>query len=111
MMIGSVVVALFLFILGWTKEIVGHFVEEGEFRRTCTIVVAVLSIYAVDFAINAGKTHLRGRGQCVLMMGQCKVHVELWLLICYPFPSNRQVLRGLHEWHRLGTWLDMPWAR
>jgi solute carrier family 45 protein 1/2/4 len=53
MVIGSVVVAGCLLVLGWAKEIVGHFVEEEEFRRSCTIFVAVLSIYAVDFAINA----------------------------------------------------------
>jgi solute carrier family 45, member 1/2/4 len=40
-------------MLGWAKEIVGHFVEEGEFRRSCTVALAVVSIYAVDFAINA----------------------------------------------------------
>ncbi|KAG0651108.1 General alpha-glucoside permease [Hyphodiscus hymeniophilus] len=53
MVIGSFIVAACLLVLGWTKEIVGHFVEEGEFRKTCTIVLAVLSIYAVDFSINA----------------------------------------------------------
>ncbi|TAQ89691.1 hypothetical protein B7494_g1963 [Chlorociboria aeruginascens] len=37
----------------WAKEIVGHFVLAGEFRDTCTIYLAVLAIYAVDFAINA----------------------------------------------------------
>ncbi|KAM3077060.1 hypothetical protein ACMFMF_004975 [Clarireedia jacksonii] len=49
----SVLVALCLLVLGWTKEIVNHFVEEGEFNKTCTIFLAVLAIYAVDFAINA----------------------------------------------------------
>ncbi|TVY28910.1 General alpha-glucoside permease [Lachnellula hyalina] len=53
MVLGSVLVAACLLVLGWTKELVGHFVEEGDFRRTVTITVAVLSIYAVDFAINA----------------------------------------------------------
>ncbi|KAG9238668.1 sucrose transporter [Amylocarpus encephaloides] len=53
MVIGSVIVAACLLILGWTKEVVGHFVPEGDFRRSCTIFVAVLAIYAVDFAINA----------------------------------------------------------
>ncbi|CAG8951215.1 hypothetical protein HYFRA_00007962 [Hymenoscyphus fraxineus] len=53
MVLGSVVVAGFLLLLGWTKEIVGHFLPEGEMRRECTIAVAVFSIYAVDFAINA----------------------------------------------------------
>lgn len=55
MVLGSLLVAACLIVLGWTKEIVGYFVEEGEYRKTCTVVVAVLSIYAVDFAINAGK--------------------------------------------------------
>jgi solute carrier family 45 protein 1/2/4 len=55
MVIGSVIVAACLLVLGWTKEIVGYFVEEGEFKKTCTVTVAVLSIYAVDFAINAGE--------------------------------------------------------
>ncbi|PQE14261.1 sucrose transporter protein [Rutstroemia sp. NJR-2017a BVV2] len=49
----SILVALCLLVLGWTKEIVSHFVEEGEFNKTCTIFLAVLAIYAVDFAINA----------------------------------------------------------
>ncbi|TVY85463.1 General alpha-glucoside permease [Lachnellula suecica] len=53
MVMGSFVVAACLLVLGWTKEIVGYFVEEGEFRKSVTIIVAVLSIYAVDFAINA----------------------------------------------------------
>jgi len=55
MVLGSVLVALCLVVMGWAKEIVGNFVDEGEFKKTCTIVVAVLSIYAVDFAINAGE--------------------------------------------------------
>ena len=54
MVIGSVIVGACLLVLGWTKEIVGFFVEEGDFRKSCTITVAVLAIYAVDFAINAG---------------------------------------------------------
>lgn len=53
---GSVIVAAGLLLLGWAKDIVGHFVEPGDFRQSCTIFVAVLAIYAVDFAINAGKS-------------------------------------------------------
>ena len=55
MIVGSVVVAVCLLILGWTKEVVGMFIEDGDWKKTCTIWVAVLSIYAVDFAINAGE--------------------------------------------------------
>jgi solute carrier family 45 protein 1/2/4 len=65
MVIGSAIVAACLLVLGWTKEIVGCFVAEGEFRKTCTIATAVLSIYAVDFAINAGESpRPMGRGKC-----------------------------------------------
>lgn len=53
MVIGSLLVAVCLVVMGWAKEIVAYFVAEGEFRKSCTVVVAVLSIYAVDFAINA----------------------------------------------------------
>ena len=55
MMIGSLIVALCLVILGWTKEIVGIFIGDPDMVKTCSIAVAVLSIYALDFAINAGE--------------------------------------------------------
>ena len=64
MVAGSLVVAACLLLLGWTKEIVSYFVEEGDFRKSCTVAVAVLSIYGVDFSINAGefgKVDLRPR--------------------------------------------------
>jgi solute carrier family 45 protein 1/2/4 len=62
MVLGSLLVAACLLVLGWTKEVVGHFVEEGDFRKTITITVAVLSIYAVDFAINAGECRRKWEG-------------------------------------------------
>lgn len=70
---------LCLLVLGWTAEIVECFVTEpklvrdhlsdvmvdetimamNEQKRSCTITLAVLSIYAVDFAINAGRYDAR----------------------------------------------------
>ncbi len=55
MIIGSLVVATCLLILGWTKEIVGIFIGDPDIVKTCSIAVAVLSIYALDFAVNAGE--------------------------------------------------------
>ena len=55
MLIGSLLVAACLIVLGWAKEIVSYFIAEGDLRKTCTVFVAVFSIYAVDFAINAGE--------------------------------------------------------
>ncbi|KAM0624441.1 hypothetical protein ACHAQF_009118 [Verticillium nonalfalfae] len=52
--VGSIIVAFCLIVLGFTKEIVGFFVAEEESARGFTITLAVLAIYAVDFAINAG---------------------------------------------------------
>ncbi|TPX22904.1 hypothetical protein DIZ76_014785 [Coccidioides immitis] len=49
---GSLVVALCLFVLGWTTEIVSIFISDTQLRKSVTIMVAVLSIYATDFAIN-----------------------------------------------------------
>ncbi|KAM0345306.1 hypothetical protein ACHAPU_006705 [Fusarium lateritium] len=53
MVVGSIVVAISLLILGFTRELVGVFVADDEAAKRPTIVVAVLSIYVVDFAINA----------------------------------------------------------
>jgi solute carrier family 45 protein 1/2/4 len=50
---GSVLVGISLIIMAWAKEFVGIFMSEGESAKDVTVVVAVLSIYAVDFAINA----------------------------------------------------------
>lgn len=52
MIFGSLVVALCLILLGWTSEIVGLFVKDPDKVQGATIALAVLSIYAVDFAIN-----------------------------------------------------------
>ncbi|KAL4740107.1 major facilitator superfamily domain-containing protein [Aspergillus similis] len=49
---GSLIVTVCLLLLGWTTEIVGVFVKDAERAASVTIALAVLSIYAVDFAIN-----------------------------------------------------------
>ncbi|KAJ9662978.1 hypothetical protein H2201_005855 [Coniosporium apollinis] len=59
MVAGTAIVSLSLLILGWTKEIVSVFVSDPETRKGVTIGLAVLSIYAVDFAINAVQASCR----------------------------------------------------
>jgi solute carrier family 45 protein 1/2/4 len=53
MLLGTVIVAICLFVLGFTKEIVGLVQGDEEKAKRPTIALAVLAIYAVDFAINA----------------------------------------------------------
>ncbi|KAI9850867.1 MAG: hypothetical protein M1838_004936 [Thelocarpon superellum] len=50
---GAVLVGLCLLLLGWTAEIVSLFVGDPASKKSATIALAILSIYAVDFAINA----------------------------------------------------------
>lgn len=57
---GTVLVALFLLLLGWTKEVVKFFVTDAEAVKSHTILLAVLSIYGIDFAINAVQGSCRG---------------------------------------------------
>jgi solute carrier family 45 protein 1/2/4 len=57
---GTVLVSLFLLLLGWTKEVVKVFFTEPETVKSCTILLAVLSIYGIDFAINAVQGSCRG---------------------------------------------------
>lgn len=56
---GTIVVSACLLVLGWTREIVGMFVTDKEMKKSATISLAVLSIYAVDFAINAVQASCR----------------------------------------------------
>lgn len=53
---GSVIVAIALLVLGFTKEIVVFFISDVEAAKSFTIFLAVLSIYVVDFSINAGSS-------------------------------------------------------
>lgn len=55
MIVGSIIVAVCLLVLGWTREIIEAFVQPGEFAQNCMITLAVFAIYAVDFSINAGE--------------------------------------------------------
>ncbi|KAK3301144.1 uncharacterized protein B0H64DRAFT_32119 [Chaetomium fimeti] len=51
--VGSVIVALSLLALGFTKELVASFIPDPETARLLTIMMAVLSLYVVDFSLNA----------------------------------------------------------
>ncbi|OAA73489.1 sucrose transport protein [Cordyceps fumosorosea ARSEF 2679] len=53
MVLGAVIVAAAMLVLGFTKELVGLFVEDTDAARMPTVLLAVLAIYVVDFAINA----------------------------------------------------------
>lgn len=57
---GTVLVSIFLLLLGWTKEAVQLFLTEKETVRQATIALAVFSIYGIDFAINAVQGSCRG---------------------------------------------------
>ncbi|KKY15491.1 putative sucrose transporter [Phaeomoniella chlamydospora] len=53
MVMGTIIVSFCLIMLGWTSEIVGLFIRNEDTRKSVTVIVAVLSIYVLDFAINA----------------------------------------------------------
>ncbi|KAI8940952.1 hypothetical protein NX059_002203 [Plenodomus lindquistii] len=57
---GTILVSLFLLLLGWTKEVVRAFATDPETIKTATIYLAVFSIYGIDFAINAVQGSCRG---------------------------------------------------
>jgi len=59
MVVGTIIVSLSLLLLGWTTEFLSFFVEDKDGRRPMAIALAVLSIYGVDFAINAVQASTR----------------------------------------------------
>lgn len=60
MLLGTILVCFFLLLLGFTKEVVLYFTQDKETIKHSTIVLAVLSIYGIDFAINAVQGSCRG---------------------------------------------------
>jgi solute carrier family 45 protein 1/2/4 len=53
MLLGAALTGLCFMLLGWTREIVSLFVSDPPTLKSATIILAVLTIYALDFAINA----------------------------------------------------------
>ncbi|KAI1262960.1 major facilitator superfamily domain-containing protein [Xylariaceae sp. FL1019] len=51
--VGALITALCLLVLGFTQELVSFFVADDKAAQHLTVTMAVLSIYAVDFSINA----------------------------------------------------------
>lgn len=56
----TILTSMFLLLLGWTKEVVAWFASDKETVKNATIVLAVFSIYGIDFAINAVQGSCRG---------------------------------------------------
>jgi solute carrier family 45, member 1/2/4 len=55
MVAGSILVGINLMIIGWTREIGSIFLSpESDRYQTLVIWIAVVSVYLLDFAINAG---------------------------------------------------------
>lgn len=71
MIAGSLVVGVCLLVLGWTSEIVGIFVKDANKVKDVTVAVAVLSIYAVDFAINVVQASCRS-----LIVDTLPIHLQ-----------------------------------
>jgi solute carrier family 45 protein 1/2/4 len=53
MVIGSLIAAAHVLLLGFTREFVGLFLAESDFSSRLTVWLAVYSIWVIDFAINA----------------------------------------------------------
>jgi hypothetical protein len=96
MIVGSVLVGLNLLIIGWTREIGSWFasVDSDEYP-TLVIWIAVVSIYLLDFAINAGPfpTLTRSKNQYKLLV------VRLLWIHC-PRKNKRSGMHGQVEWLR-----------
>ena len=95
---GTVFVALCLILLGWTSEFVGLFVSDPSSKKTCTVVVAVFSIYGLDFAINAVQGSCRSLIVDTLPISQQQLG-SAW--------ASRMIAIGHLAGYAVGT-LDLP---
>lgn len=113
---GALIVAVCLLVLGWTGEIVQLFVREpktvgdwtysplgvlaydGLQAKSCTIALAVLSIYAVDFAINAGWCSAREQIDRTADVGiQSSLRAEVSSSTLCQLQSSSLVLPGVRD--------------
>ncbi|KAG1155934.1 hypothetical protein G6F37_008077 [Rhizopus arrhizus] len=58
---GSIMVVLSLFVIGWTREITWLFTqtEQGDTFKTVSIIIAIASIYVLDFSVNCVQASCR----------------------------------------------------
>jgi hypothetical protein len=96
LVLGTVVVAISLLVLGFTREIVGLFEPDGERAKWPTIALAVLAIYAVDFAINVGACLLSLVLRCILCRQADRRRSSNVLLkeSCRRYSTHRQAASG-----------------
>ncbi|TID19440.1 sucrose transport protein [Venturia nashicola] len=59
MLMGTLIVLFSLFILAWTAEVVDFLISDKALKKPVKITLAILSIYGVDFAINAVQACMR----------------------------------------------------
>jgi solute carrier family 45, member 1/2/4 len=59
MLVGSTLACFSLLLLGWTSEIVSRFIPDRKSSEPWTLLLAVFSIYSIDFAINAVQASAR----------------------------------------------------
>ena len=57
---GSTLACFGLLLLGWTSELVSIFVLDRKNAELWTVILAVFSIYSIDFAINVAQASARG---------------------------------------------------
>ncbi|KAF1803082.1 major facilitator superfamily domain-containing protein [Mucor lusitanicus] len=58
---GSIIVVLSLLAIGWTRELTHFFTnsEEGDTFKTVSIIIAIASIYILDFSVNCVQASCR----------------------------------------------------
>jgi solute carrier family 45, member 1/2/4 len=84
MVAGSALVGINLMIIGWTREIGAWFLPvESEHYSTLVIWIAVISVYLLDFAINAGIVSL-GNSTKYLVQAACRA------IIVDTIPAQKQ---------------------
>lgn len=94
MIAGSILVGLNLMIIGWTREIGSLFIPvDSDHYGTLVIWIAVVSVYLLDFAINAGPFPIP---MCSKV--QYKLLVVRLLWIHCPRTSKRSGMHGQVEW-------------
>ena len=89
MFTGSCIVAICLLTLGWAREVCRAFIDDELLAKRATVTLAIVCIYALDFAINV----VQATSRCLIVdilplsqqllgsaWGQSQLPISSWLL-------------------------------
>ena len=94
---GALIAAVSFLVFGFAKEIAANFFVDEDVARNVAIMLAVVALYFIDIAVNAGKFEQMFHVSQLLTFSQSCLVVGVFWLICFLLNSSKAVSPGVSE--------------